>query len=394
MTRILTLTALCALAASPTLAGGWETGKLDTGFLYQDGNYAELSYGSLNYSVNATIQAPLSATHKMAKNQSRTSLSGKFTIGNIDVGITSFDSGAIQMDGQSVAGIDRDTCQVAALAANVPNMAANCSIVASADAKMTTQAIILKYKLNDSFSVIGGMRKVNLGSSSVGTLRTDYSIDSNSANGAVYGISYAIPDIALKFEIIQSQAMNMKITGTANGLMAGTTGTPSGLGLSGNVPFADSSELNVPKATTVKFQTGIAEGTLLMASAHRANWEAAQIDVNFAPGAAAQLDVASEFSDTTAYSVGLGRKFTEKTSGSLSYSWEKGAGATSTSGFTMSNGSKTLSLGLKHQTNNLTLSGGVSYTKVGDVTVSKSGLTAAYSDNSVTAFGLKASFDF
>ena len=53
MTRILSLTALCALAASPALAGGWETGKLDTSFLYEDGNYGELSYGSLNYAVSA-----------------------------------------------------------------------------------------------------------------------------------------------------------------------------------------------------------------------------------------------------------------------------------------------------------------------------------------------------
>ena len=405
MTRILSLTALCALAASPALAGGWETGKLDTSFLYEDGNYGELSYGSLNYAVSAETQA--GTKHKMAKDQTRTSLSGKFSVGNLDIGITGFDSGAIQMDGQSAAA-DRDTCATAllqksaieasgvaaAIAANAQTIGLNCSIVASADAKMDTQSIIAKYKLSDSFSVIGGMRKVDLKSSTVGTLRTDYSIDSNSATGAVYGVSYSIPDIALRFEIIQSEAMKMNITGSATGLMAGTASSASLLGLSGNVPFADSSELNVPQATTVKFQTGIAEGTLLMASAHRANWKSAQIDVNFAPGAAANLDVNSEFVDTTAYSIGLGRKFTEQTSGSMSYSWENGGGATSESGFTMSNGSKTLSLGLKHQTNNLTLTGGVSYTKVGDVNVAKNGLTAAYADNSVTAVGLKASFDF
>lgn len=401
MTRILSLTALCALAASPALAGGWETGKLDTSFLYEDGNYGELSYGSLNYAVSAETQA--GTKHKMAKDQTRTSVSGKFSVGNLDIGITAFDSGAIQMDGQS-ASADRDACADALLrrtavsgtpleAANAQTIGVNCSIVASADAKMDTQSIIAKYKLSDSFSVIGGMRKVNLKSSTVGTLRTDYSIDSNSATGAVYGVSYSIPDIALRFELIQSEAMKMDITGSATGLMAGTASSPSLLGLSGNVPFADSSELNVPQATTVKFQTGIAEGTLLMASAHRAKWQSAQIDVNFAT-AASTLDVASEFSDTTAYSVGLGRKFTEKTSGSLSYSWEKGAGATSGSGFTMSNGSKTLSLGLKHQINNLSLSGGVSYTKVGDVNVSSGGLTAVYANNSVTAVGLKASFDF
>ena len=33
MIRTFTLTALCAFATSPAIAGGWETGKLDTSFL-------------------------------------------------------------------------------------------------------------------------------------------------------------------------------------------------------------------------------------------------------------------------------------------------------------------------------------------------------------------------
>ena len=385
MTRILTLTALCALAASPTLAGGWETGKLDTGFLYENGNYAELSYGSLNYAINATTQT--NTSHKMAKNQTRRSLSGKFTIGNIDVGITSFDSGAIQMDGQSAAA-NRGTCAtaVAALAGDTtqaPTVISNCSIAASADVMVNTQSIVAKYNINDSFSIIGGLRKANVDSSTVQTLKTNYALDKVSKSGKVYGAVYQIPDIALKFEIMHSEAIKMGLTGNASGLMAPAT-----------LPFASDSKMAVPKATTIKFQTGIAEDTLLTASAHRVNWNAAQIDVKIT--GASSLNVASEFIDTTAYSVGLGRKFTEKTSGSLSYSWEKGAGATSGSGFTMSNGSKTLSLGLKHQTNNLTLRCGVSYTKVGDVFVSAVSdlVTANYANNSVTAFGLKASFDF
>ena len=43
-----------ALSTTAVDAGGWETGRLDTGFLYQDGSYVEASYGSLDYSVNAT----------------------------------------------------------------------------------------------------------------------------------------------------------------------------------------------------------------------------------------------------------------------------------------------------------------------------------------------------
>ena len=383
MTRILTLTALCALAGSPTLAGGWETGKLDTSFLYEDGNYAELAYGSLDYAIQGTIQTGTKA--KMAKDQTRKSLSGKFTVGNIDVGITSFDSGAIQMNGQASA-VDRDLCE-ASLSAPGAATSTNCSVVASADANLDTLALLAKYKVNENFSAIAGMRRVNVQASTVQTLKTNYALDSVSKTGMIYGAAYEIPDIALKFEVLRSEEIKMGLTGSANDLMANTFG--------GSVAFDSSSQLKAPEATTIKFQTGIAEGTLLMASAHKVKWDSSQIDVNFA-GAASALDVASEFVDTTAYSIGLGRKFTEKTSGSLSYSWEKGGGATSGSGFTMSNGSKTLSLGLKHQTNNLTLSGGVSYTKVGDVNVSALGglVSAAYADNSVTAVGFKASFDF
>jgi long-chain fatty acid transport protein len=79
----------------------------------------------------------------------------------------------------------------------------------------------------------------------------------------------------------------------------------------------------------------------------------------------------------------------------VSYSWEDGAGATSTSAFTMSNGSKTLSLGVRHTIGDMTLSGGVSYTQVGDVSVTDpSGLTADYENNSVMSFGVKVGYSF
>ena len=384
MLRFISLTALCAVTASSAYAGGWETGKLDTSFLYENGNYAEFSYGNLDYSIEGTTQAGV--THKMAKDQTRVAVSGKFNLGRLEIGISSFDSGAIQMDGQSAA-TSRAACATAASTSNATAMGQNCSIVASADANLDTQAIIAKYKLNDNFSLIGGLRRVKLADSTIGTLRTDYSINSNSETGAIYGVAYSRPDIALRLELIHSEAKKMKLSGTASGLMAASFGN--------NVPFADNSELNVPKAMTLKFQTGIAKDTLLMASVHRVDWKAAQIDVNFnGAQAAATLDVASDFSDTTAYSIGLGRKFTDNTSGSISYSWEDGAGATSTSGFTMSNGSKTISLGLKHKLDNVTISGGVSYTEVGDVDVAKSGLTSAYSNNSVTALGLKIGYNF
>jgi long-chain fatty acid transport protein len=383
------LTTLGALALSTTTAhsGGWETGKLDTSFLYEDGNYVELSYGNLNYSVSGTTQAGV--THPMAKDQTRTSFSAKFQLGDFDIGLTSFGSGAIQMDGQNNAAF--------LTAAG----SAGASVVPSADVKLDTQAIMGRYSLNDNWSATVGLRQAKLKASTVTTLAAEYAIDATSKTGVVYGIAYEIPKYALKVEVLQSEAITMGLTGTAvNDVLAANSFA--------SFDLAATAQLNIPEATTLKIETGIAENTLLMVSAHRVKWATSQIVVDVAgvpvvPGLMTSdgLNTGSNFSDSTSYSVGLGRKLSEDTAVSLTYSWEDGTGAEANSPFSMSNGSKTLSIGVKHEIDALTISGGVSYTKVGDVNVihlvsdsQPSGLEASYAGNSVTAFGLKVGYNF
>ena len=358
---------LWAFSAVAVSAGGWETGKLDTSFMYNEGNYAELSYGNLNYSVSGTTQAGVS--HDMAKDQTRMNLSGKFQVGSFDIGLTSFSSGAIQMDGQ---GANVTGCDITSADELIRG---RCSVVPSADVKMDTKAVLARYKINENFSVLGGLRQVSLKDSSVTTVKATYNIDATSKTGGVYGLAYERPEIALRLEILRSNAMSFGLSGTAAG----------GLSLTG-------SDMVVPEATTINFQTGIAEGTLLMASAHRVSWGNSQINVDAAGG---QLDIDSKFSDTTSYSLGIGRALSDATAVNVSYSWEAGSGATSTDPFTMSNGSKTLSLGVRHTIEDMTLSGGVSYTQVGDVNVTHpTTLTANYENNSVMSFGVKVGYSF
>ena len=73
---------------------------------------------------------------------------------------------------------------------------------------------------------------------------------------------------------------------------------------------------------------------------------------------------------------------------------EDGGGATSTSSFTMSDGHQTLGLGARYNYKNMTISGGYSYAKVGDVAVTSGGLTSNYTGNKVTGFGLKLGYSF
>lgn len=354
MLRKISNAAVCVLATTPAFSGGWETGRLGTSFLYEDGNYVELSYGSLNYSVNGTTQSGV--THPMAKDQTRTAVSGKFRLGDLHVGLTSFGSGAIQMDGRA-AGAG--------------------SVVPSANVDLDTRAILARYSISDNFSVIAGIREAQLSSSTVTTAGTTYSLNESSKSGLVYGVAYELPEIAFRLEIVRSE----KIT-------IGLSGTTLSFG-----PIGSNSTLGVPAATTFNFQTGIAEDTLLMASAHMVEWKQSQISVKVPASSA--LDVGSNFSDTTAYSVGIGRRLADNTSGSVTYSWEEGAGSTSTSPFTMSNGSRTLSIGLSHNIDALTISGGLNYTQVGDVRVThSSGATANYANNHVTGFGVKIGYRF
>ena len=330
----------------------------------------------------------------MAKDQTRLSLSGKFQIGNLHIGLTSFDSGAIQMDGQSAAA-DQSTCytnlgamsaavasaDLAGQGAALANMKTNCSIVPSADVNLRTNALIARYGVNDQLSVIGGIRQINLADSTVATAKTNYTINAKSGSGVVYGFAYEVPSIALKAEVIRAESTSIGVSGNAYG----------GLAQGAILPLSDSSTVGVPETLTLKFQTGVSQKTLILASAHHAKWGSAQI---IADVAGDSLDVSSAFQDTTAYSLGLAHRINERTIASLSYSQEEGSGSTSTSAFTMTNGSKSLSLGVKYNIDAISITGGLTHSKVGDVTVSSSGLSSIYKGNSVTAIGIKVGYNF
>ena len=148
----------------------------------------------------------------------------------------------------------------------------------------------------------------------------------------------------------------------------------------------------LPETIRLNFQTGIAKDTLLFGSIEHAKWGDAQIDVATGSDATA---IATEFDNTTSYSIGIGRKLNEQWSISATYSKEPGTSSTSESLFTVSNGSEGVTLGARYTQGNMVVSGGVNYTRVGDVTVESDGTTlATYKGNTVTGIGVKVGFTF
>ena len=368
MKKLMKFTFAAAMLASPALSGGWEASRLDSSMMYQDGSYAEVATSSLDYDIQGTTQA--GKKHKMAKDQTRTTLSFKTQYDNFDIGLTSYMSGAIQLQGQS------------AHAAGCPGTPAACSVVPTTDVTVDSLALLARYRINDNMSVLGGLNRYDVSNAKVQTA-SGYYVVSGDELAPVAGAAYENKEIALRVELMLQVETDVALTAQSSLSPALATTAVTG------------AKMAIPQTLTLNVQSGIAEDTLLFGSIHKADWKTAQITVPANAGNGPVPATGSDFANTTAYSIGLGRKLSDSLSVLGSYSMEGGSGSTGTSPFTLTDGNQSLGVGVRYTRDNITISGGYNYTKVGDVKVThSSGLTADYKDNKVTGIGLKIGFAF
>lgn len=259
--------------------------------------------------------------------------------------------------------------------------------IAGSNASVDTTAVtaILRYKFDDRFSVYGGVRNL----SSEGNVYLNipvpnspgstfpYAMETSTENdwGYLVGAAYEIPDIALRASLTYNSEIDIDFT--ADEL---------------SIRGANSSDLAVtmPKSVNFDFQTGIAADTLLMFSARWAEWTTTTI----APDDYVAIvgdNLVDHSDDTISYSLGLGRRFNDKLSGSFSIGYEKAYGGIS-GNLSPTDGYKSVAAGLKYQiTDQTAISGGVSYAWIGDTTTSVGG---EFEDNSAIGFGIKLSHHF
>ena len=352
----------CVLLLSSTsaFAGGFELQTLNTSSLYEEGNYGAFSFAKINSNLSGSGVDQQKV--KTLKDQSIANAELKFETDKLDIGLVSFRSGAIQMSGDNNPGGN---------------------FAPSINADLNSIALLAKYSLGQNIDLIAGAKHNSLSAFNLTSLYGSYDISAKSNVSYVAGVAYSIPEIALRAEILLQPGSEISTTGAFIGSAA-----------LGNATGSVQANLKTPQTITLNFQTGIAEGTLITGSIHHAKWGAAQTTATVETGVP-QLNeaakVSSEFGDTTRYSVGLGRKFSDTLSGSLSYSYEAGGGAKSDSVFTMSNGSRALSVGVKYSLESFDVSFGASRTTFGDVTVKD---VLVYSGNTATTFGVKVSTKF
>ena len=349
MQKTLSAGAALLLSTSVAMAGGLDRSGQSVAAIFETGDYVELSFGSITPSVTGTLGGADSGNMAPAYTQLgfavKTDLNDKFSMGLI-------------MDQPFGADVNYSE-------ATYP-LAGN-----AAEVNSTGITILGRYMVSDAVSVYAGPRIISAsGNYTANNPLNGPGIDymstysSASATGYVLGASYEIPDIALRAALTYSSAVDMTLEGNLGNTL----------------------DVALPQSVNLDFQTGIAADTLAFVNIRWADWSEASIsDSNLAD------PLVSYDNDSITYSAGVGRKFSDSFSGSITVGYEAAQGGTATD-LSPSDGNMSLSVGGAYTLDNgMKLSGGIRYVALGDATT-ESGAT--FENNSALAIGLKISTSF
>ncbi len=239
------------------------------------------------------------------------------------------------------------------------------------------------YKATDNISGFGGVKyQTQSGNADLSSngIPGDLTIGQDSDTGFIVGGTYSIPKIALRASLFYESDLEFHHKTTSSDQVG--NGVIAALGGGDTISAA-------PEALTLELQSGIAEDTLLFGSIRRAKWADAQVNL-------LGVNELSSFDNTTVYKLGVGRKFSDSFSASVTLNYEKGNGKSS-SPFSPQDGERGIALGGKFTAKDgFTTSIGLQYRELGDTTTRPTGTLAAtkFENNHVVTVGVKFSKSF
>ncbi|WP_299686832.1 outer membrane protein transport protein [uncultured Tateyamaria sp.] len=192
--------------------------------------------------------------------------------------------------------------------------------------------------------------------------------------GWLVGAAYEIPDIALRLAF--TYHAEIEYTGSTNEVLLGNN-------------IAGTTDFVTPEAINIDFQTGIAADTLLIASYR---WTAFE-DVDLVPtGLGSDL---VNLDNGQRFTLGVGRRFNENFSGTVVLSYEPTGDDDLVSPLGPTDGLYGISVGGRYEKDNLTVSGGINYSWLGDARPEVGGQpVATFDGNSSVAVGLNVQWTF
>ena len=375
MNRITTAAAMLAASTSLASAGGVDRSAQFLGPLFEDGgatgSYAQLSFGRINPEAKApnagvtTSTQAYSALGLAFKTDINDSLSFALIVeepygADIRYALASpFAGGGTQVNSEQVTGV-------------------------------------LRYKFNDNWSVHGGIRALQSDGlidtftvTGAGLTPISVNADGDWGFGGLVGVAYERKDIALRVALTYNSAIDVDFTGTETlfGDAARTIVAGSG---------ATAFTVQFPESINLEFQTGIAEDTLLFGSIRHAFYSGFNLTTpaNAGLGGLGPTRYVNFSSDTTTYTIGVGRRFNDNWSGTLSLAFEDEGTVPSTTALAPTTGFTSLSLGVRYTQDAWNIAGGVSYANLGNQLVNSAAGVANFNDNTAIGVGVRLGYNF
>lgn len=368
MKHTLTIGATLLLTTSMAHAVGLDRSNQNIGVIFQDGNYAELSFGYVMPSVSGTDVASVK-TGNVADDYSILGLGYKTEINDQ----LSF---ALIIDEPYGADVNYPTTS---------------PVLGGTAATLDSVAFtgMLRYKLNENISFHGGLRaqstegEVTLqGDAYAGLSGYNVVLDRHLGFGYAIGAAYEIPDIALRVAVTYFSEIEHRF------------GTTERVGPN-PVPTQNSTKVTTPQAINLDFQTGIAADTLLFGSVRWAEYSVVKVSPDFFASQTAGSSL-TNIEDGFGYTLGVGRRFSDTWSGNVSFGYEP-EGDDLVSPLAPTNGNYSFGVGGQYTMDDVIISGGVRYIVPGDAspaTATPSVARASFSDNSAVAVGFKVAYTY
>lgn len=392
MKKIMSGSALLLISASPLIAGGIERAPQSLSVLFEQGNYAELSFGGVDPTVEGTDSAGF-GTGDVAQGYGFVGLSYKHQF-NDNL------SAAIIVEQPFGADLLYPTQP-----GPLPNPAVDASPVLGGtrvEVNSTTYTALARYKFENNFSIHGGLRAskadggVTLDGQGYTRLGPPYDLRINDEWGVGYviGAAYEIPEIAGRVSLTYNSPIehDFEMTESGTAILAATGGITD--------TISGKYTVKTPRSWTLEGQTGIAADTLVFGSIRWVKWSEFVVDnaVFPIPTPTGGIIPLVEVEDTTTYTIGLGRKFTDNWSGSLSFLYEPSEGETA-SPLAPTNGRKAVTLAAIYTMDNLKITTGINYTKLGDADlgIGESGnktTVATMDDSDAWGVGVRIGYSF
>ena len=356
----ITLSAAMMVFHSIAFAGGLDRSGQPLDALFHKGGYAEFSFGSVDPSVSGSVvgqeSGDMADSYTQIGAAYKSDLTDKWSLALI------YD----QPYGGNV---------------KYPTGTTYPFTGSTAVLKSNGLTVIPRFRISERFSVYGGVRgqtiNANIGIPAV----SNYSGAARQDEGFGYVLGAAVenPEIGLLIHLTYGSAIEHENQTTETSAALGAT--PDSITI-----------LETPQSVNFNFRTGVAADTLVFGGIRWVNWS----DFAITPRdykLITKNSILSYENDVNTFSLGVARRLDPSLVMSFSIGYEASEGGLA-SNLGPTDGRTGLTLGLRYETGNTVISGGLNYTMAGDAKTNAVIGTSDFEDNDAIGVGIKVGVRF